>query len=121
MVQQNRSVLESAGLAPASIHLRLSAIRKLAAEAAENRLLDRGVAQGIVSLKGVRQSGSRAGNWLTKEQARDLLARPDPSKDNGTVRFWRCCSAVRCAGASSRRSNADTFSSATALARSLDV
>jgi site-specific recombinase XerD len=30
-----------------------------------------------VSLKGVRQSGNRAGNWLTREQARDLLAQPD--------------------------------------------
>jgi hypothetical protein len=37
MVQQYRSVLESAGLASASINLRLSAIRKLAAEAAENQ------------------------------------------------------------------------------------
>jgi hypothetical protein len=35
IVQQYRSVLESASLAPASINLRLSAIRKLAAEAAE--------------------------------------------------------------------------------------
>jgi site-specific recombinase XerD len=77
IVQQYRSVLESAGLTPASINLRLSAIRKLAAEAAENGLLDRSVAQGIVSLKGVRQSGNRAGNWLTREQARDLLAQPD--------------------------------------------
>ena len=33
---------------PASINLRLSAIRKLATEAAENDLLDRSVAQGIV-------------------------------------------------------------------------
>jgi integrase len=57
--------------------LRLSAIRKLAAEAAENGLLDRTPAQGIVSLKGVRQSGDRAGSWLTSEQARDLLAEPD--------------------------------------------
>jgi hypothetical protein len=39
-------------------------IRKLAQEAAENGLLDRSVAQGIVSLKGVSQSGARAGNWL---------------------------------------------------------
>jgi site-specific recombinase XerD len=53
------------------------AIRKLAAEAAENGLLDRSVAQGIVSLMGVRQSGERAGNWLTREQARDLLAQPE--------------------------------------------
>ena len=47
VVQQYRSVLESAGLAPASINLRLSAIRKLAEEAAENGWLDRSVAQGI--------------------------------------------------------------------------
>ena len=55
--QQYRSVLESTGLAPPSINLRLSAIRKLAAEVAENGLLDRSVTQGIVSLKGVHQSG----------------------------------------------------------------
>jgi site-specific recombinase XerD len=35
------------------------------------------VAQGIVSLKGVCQSDARAGNWLTREQARDLLPQPD--------------------------------------------
>ena len=40
-------------------------------------MLDRSVTQGIVSLKGVRQSGNRAGNWLTREQARDLLAQPE--------------------------------------------
>jgi hypothetical protein len=78
IVQQYRSVLESAGLAPASINLRLPSIRRLAAEAAENGWLDRGVAQGIVSLKGVRQSGSRARNWLTREQAR--LSPPSTSK-----------------------------------------
>ena len=61
-----------ASLAPASINLRLSAIRKLATEAAENGLLDRSVAQGIVSLKGARQSGDRARNRLTRAQARDL-------------------------------------------------
>jgi site-specific recombinase XerC len=83
IIQQYRTVLELAGLAPPSINLRLSAIRKLAAEAAENGLLDRSVAQGIVSLKGVRQSGARAGNWLTREQARDLLAQPDIDTPEG--------------------------------------
>ena len=46
IVQQYRSVLESASLAASSINLRMSAIRKLATEAAENGLLDRSVAQG---------------------------------------------------------------------------
>ena len=93
---------------PASIHLRPSPIRKLAAEAAEKGRLNRCVAQGIVSLKGVRQSGNRAGNWLTGEQARRLLARPDIDTIEGkrdrailTVLLgWAL------AGASSRRSNA---------------
>jgi hypothetical protein len=53
-------------LAPASINLQLSAIRKLATEAAENNSLDHSVAHGIVSLKCVRQSGARAENWLTR-------------------------------------------------------
>ena len=77
IVKQYRSVLESASSAASSINLRLSAIRKLAADAAENGLLDRSVAQGIVSLKDVRHSGERAGNWLCREQARDLLAQPE--------------------------------------------
>jgi hypothetical protein len=61
----------------------LSAICKLAAEAAENASLDRSVAQGIVSLQGVRQSCNRAGNWLTREQARDLLAQPEIETTEG--------------------------------------
>ena len=83
IVQQYRSVLESTGLAPPSINLQLSAIRKLATEAAENDLLDRSVAQGIVSPKGVRQSGKSAGNWLTREQPRELLAQPEIETTEG--------------------------------------
>jgi hypothetical protein len=67
----------------ASINLRLSAIRKLAAEAAENGLLDRSVAQGIASLQGVRQSGDRAGNChrvLIGYSAAD-----DTSADEGSI------------------------------------
>ena len=82
-VQRYRTWLEAAGLAPASINLRLSAIRKLVSEAAENGFLDRNVAQSITSIGGVRQSGVRGGNWLTKEQARDLLAAPAVSTLEG--------------------------------------
>jgi len=65
-VQQYRAGLEASGLAASSINLRLCAIRKLVAEAAENGWLDRSVAQGITSLKGVRQSGAKVGNWLSR-------------------------------------------------------
>jgi hypothetical protein len=102
VVQHYRSVVESAGLAPASINVRLSAIHKLAEEAAENGLLDRGVAQGIVSFKGVRQSGSRAGNWLTRQQARDLLARPGIETIEGKRDRAILCSAARLRTATER-------------------
>ena len=56
---------------------------RVAAQVIQNGLLDRSVAQGIVSLKGVRRSGDRAGNWLTREQARDLLAQPESDSMEG--------------------------------------
>jgi len=96
VVQAYRAHLESEGLAPATINLRLAALRKLAAEAAENGILDRSVAQGVTSLKGARQAGVRAGNWLTADQARQLLAQPDAStlqgkRDRAILALLICC------------------------------
>jgi hypothetical protein len=59
--QQYRTRLEESGLGSSAVNVRLSAIRKLAAEAAENGWLDRPVAQGILSLKGVKQGRELAG------------------------------------------------------------
>src|SRR5947209_14314424 len=64
-------------MAPSSINQRLSAIRKLAIEAADNGALDPQVASGIRSVKGSRQEGRRTGNWLTREQAQMWLNAPD--------------------------------------------
>jgi site-specific recombinase XerD len=61
----------------ASVNLRLSAIRKLAQEASDNGALPEQVANGIKNVAGVKQEGTRAGNWLTKEQAQALLNAPD--------------------------------------------
>lgn len=83
VVQEYRSTLDAAGLSPASINLRLSAIRKLAEEAAENGLLDRSAALGIASIRNVRQAGTRVGKWLTLEQSRAMLASPDPGTLEG--------------------------------------
>jgi integrase/recombinase XerD len=83
LVQEYRRTLEEAGRAPSTINLRLAAIRKLAAEAADNGLLDADLAAGITRVKGVRQHGIRAGNWLTREQARELLNAPDASTLKG--------------------------------------
>src|SRR5215203_381580 len=54
VVQQYRAELEGRGLAPASINVRLSAIRRLVAEAADNGLVPRELAIGICGVKGAR-------------------------------------------------------------------
>lgn len=76
-VQQYRTLLQNSGVAPSTVNLRLSAIRKLAQEAADNGLVDQSMASSISRVKGVKSQGVRAGNWLTKEQAQDLLDIPD--------------------------------------------
>jgi integrase len=76
-VQAYRAHLQAKGLAPATINLALSAIRKLAREAAYNGLLDAGLLTGILDSGGVRTRGVRAGFWLTRDQAQQLLNSPD--------------------------------------------
>jgi integrase/recombinase XerD len=76
-VQKYRTELETKGLAPSSINVRLSAIRRLALEAADNGLMDPTLAAGIGRAKGAKRSGVRLGHWLTAEQARRLLALPN--------------------------------------------
>jgi integrase len=73
-VQRYRAHLESLGLAAATVNLRLSAVRRLAAEAADNGLVAPETALAIARVKGTPRRGARLGNWLTREQASDLLA-----------------------------------------------
>ena len=78
-----RSHLQQRSLSAASINLHLAALRKLAAEASSNSLVDPGTASVIASVSGDRRSGVRSGNWLTLEQARRILAVPDPATKKG--------------------------------------
>ena len=75
-VQAYRTELEAKGLAPSSINVRLSAIRRLALEAADNGLMPPELAAGIARAKGAKRSGIRLGHWLTADQAEALLAAP---------------------------------------------
>jgi len=77
VVQRYATELREAGMAPSSVNQRLSAIRKLAAEAADNGALDPQVANGIRAVKGARREGRRTGNWLTREEAQAWLSAPD--------------------------------------------
>src|SRR6185369_9972057 len=52
-----RVALEARGLGPVSINVRITAVRKLAVEAADNRLLAPERANGITRVKGVSSKG----------------------------------------------------------------
>ena len=77
VVLRFRLHLESLGLAAGTINQRLAAVRRLAYEAADSGLLSPELAAGIRRVKGVKQLGYRAGNWLNCEQARLLLQKSD--------------------------------------------
>jgi site-specific recombinase XerC len=72
-----RVSLQARGLGSSSIIIRMSAIRKLAVEAADNGLLAPELAAGIVRVKSVKSTGIRVGNWLSLRQAQALLSAPD--------------------------------------------
>jgi integrase len=55
----------------------------LAREAAANGLLDAETAAAIDQVTGVKQSGVRAGNWLTRAEAEALINCPDPATLKG--------------------------------------
>ena len=73
VVVRYRSFLEGLSLSAATINLHLSAIRRLADEAAESGWLSAELAIGIRRVKGVKRLGRRIGNWLTADQAQELL------------------------------------------------
>ena len=78
-----RVALEARGLGSVSINVRITAVRKLAVEAADNGLLAPELAAGITRVKGAKSIGVRVGNWLSVQQAQKLLNAPDVTTKKG--------------------------------------
>jgi integrase len=78
-----RVSLEDRKPGSSSIIIRMSAIRKPAAEAADNGMLAPELAAGIARVKSVKSTGIRVGNWLSQRQAQALLNAPDTSTVRG--------------------------------------
>jgi integrase len=78
-----RVALEARGLGSVSINVRITAVRKLAVEAADNGLLAPELAAGISRVKGAKSKGVRVGNWLSLRQAQALLNAPDATTKKG--------------------------------------
>ena len=69
--------LKRLGLAASTVNVRLTAVRRLAAELADNGALDPGVAMAIGRVKGAKLAGGKVGNWLSATQAEQLLGLPN--------------------------------------------
>ena len=85
------------GLAPSTVNVRLAAVRKMVTEAKRNGLLSSEEASNLTDVPNVRQRGTRLGNWLTKEQARELLQTPDRSTLKGKRDYAILALLVGCA------------------------
>lgn len=83
VVLRYRYELEARRLAPATINLRLAAVRRLAYEAADNGLLSPDLVASVRRVKGAKKLGTRLGNWLTCAQGRRLLDAPDKADTTG--------------------------------------
>src|ERR1700723_445513 len=77
LLMEWRGGMES--LSPSTINVRLSAVRKMIGEARKNGMLGAEEASGLTEVPNMSQKGTRLVNWLTREQAKGLLAVPDRS------------------------------------------
>jgi len=84
-------------LSPSTINVRLSAIRKMVGEARKHGMLSAEEAGHLTDIPNIRQKGTRFGNWLTRDQAKELLAVPDRSTPKGKRDYVILALLVGCA------------------------
>ncbi len=78
-----KAALLARDLSASTINVKLSAIRKLVDEAKRAGVLGSEEASQMSDIPNVPIRGTRLGNWLTREQAKQLLAVPDRSTLKG--------------------------------------
>jgi len=90
-----RAGMES--LSPSTINVRLSAVRKMVGEARRAGMIGQEEAASLIDIPNISQKGTRLGNWLTREQAKELLAAPDRSTLKGKRDYVILALLVGCA------------------------
>jgi site-specific recombinase XerC len=95
LLMEWRSTMES--LSPSTINVRLSAVRKMVEEARKNGMLGAEEAANLTEVPNIAQKGTRLGNWLSREQAKELLAVPDRSTLKGKRDYVILALLVGCA------------------------
>lgn len=82
---------------PSTVNIRLSAMRKLIAEAKRGGMLSSDDADKLSDIPNIKQAGTRKGNWLTREQAKEILTVPDRSQLKGKRDYVILALLVACA------------------------
>ena len=82
---------------PSTVNIRLSAMRRMVAEARRSGMLSSEDAAQLTDVPNIKQAGTRKGNWLTREQAKEILAVPDRSKLKGKRDYVILSLLVACA------------------------
>ncbi len=97
LLMEYRAAMIERGLSPSTINVRLAAVRKLVSEARRNAILDEVEAAKMTDVPNVRLQGRRMGNWLTRDQTKELLAVPDRSTLKGKRDYCILALLVGCA------------------------
>jgi len=84
-------------LSPSTINVRLSAVRRMVGEARRAGMIGQEEAASLTDIPNISQKGTRLGNWLTREQAKELLAVPDRSTLKGKRDYVILALLVGCA------------------------
>jgi site-specific recombinase XerD len=80
LLMEYRAAMLEKKLSASTVNVRLSAVRKLIGEAQRNGIIGAEEAANLAGVPNLSQKGTRMGNWLTREQAKELLTVPDRSK-----------------------------------------
>ena len=83
LLMEYRAAMLEKKLSASTVNVRLSAVRKLVGEAQRNGIIDAEDAANLAGVPNLSQKGTRLGNWLTRDQAKELLTVPDRSKIKG--------------------------------------
>jgi integrase len=97
LLMEYRAAMLEKKLSASTVNVRLSAIRKLVGEAQRNGILDAEQAAKMTDVPNLRQQGTRLGNWLTRDQAKELLAVPNRSTIKGKRDYCILALLVGCA------------------------
>lgn len=92
-----RTLMLERELSPSTINVKMSAIRNLVTEAKRAGVIDADEASQMTDIPNVLQQGTRLGNWLTREQAKELLAVPNRTTLKGKRDYVVLALLVGCA------------------------